>query len=191
MKMSRIIFSMIVMIITCTSIISQVTQYKVISRTSAMNICNVKDTGVTLLNRVEYPFVGVTSDSSITLTSGKYFGDETRYSLVLDDNLMNPDSSTEQLLPDEFILYSNYPNPFNLSTTISYFLPKKTSVVIKIYKILGQEICTILQEEQSAGEKSVIWDGRNLSGQIASSGVYICRIITGKNSKSIKMLLMK
>ena len=78
--------------------------------------------------------------------------------------------------PTKFRLNPAYPNPFNSRTTINYYLPKTLDVVLKIYNIFGQEVRTMVQEQQKAGEKSVVWDGCDNDGQPVSSGVYIYRI---------------
>ncbi len=73
-------------------------------------------------------------------------------------------------------LSQNYPNPFNPTTIVKYDLPKNTKVVLKIYNVSGQEIRTLVDEFQTSGSKSAVWDGRDGSGKIVNSGVYIYRI---------------
>ncbi|MFQ5584018.1 MAG: metallophosphoesterase, partial [Calditrichia bacterium] len=101
--------------------------------------------------------------------------------------------------PTELRLEPAYPNPFNPSTTISYHLPKMLDVLLKIYNIFGQEIVTLVKGREAAGQKSVVWDGRDQSGQPVSSGVYIYRLVAAdpltdagrKYSHSRTMVLMK
>ncbi|MBN1186450.1 MAG: S8 family serine peptidase, partial [Bacteroidales bacterium] len=80
-----------------------------------------------------------------------------------DDNIKsNNEDSTEvcsKVLPDEYTLSNNYPNPFNPTTTIKYVLKEEIKVTIKIYNILGKEITTLVNETQPAGYQSVIWNG--------------------------------
>ena len=98
----------------------------------------------------------------------------------------------EQIVPKEFSLAQNYPNPFNPSTTIEYTLPLRSTVTIKIYSILGQEIATLVNSEQGAGYYRTVW---NASG--VASGMYLARITAQahENNKSFvqvkKLLLMK
>jgi hypothetical protein len=94
-------------------------------------------------------------------------------------------------VPEDFFLSSNYPNPFNPSTTISYGLPADADVRVEIYNLLGQNVRTLVDEHQSAGYKAVIWDGRDNSGSSVSTGVYFYRIEAGKFQASRKMLLIK
>jgi hypothetical protein len=94
-------------------------------------------------------------------------------------------------LPKSFELYPNYPNPFNPTTTIRCDLPKSANVVLNVYSIPGQEVRTLVNKRQSAGEKSVVWDGRDDFGKKVSSGVYIYRIRAGDYVKSRKMVLLR
>jgi len=93
--------------------------------------------------------------------------------------------------PINFSLYQNYPNPFNPMTNICYDLPKATRVILKIHNILGQEIKTLVNEYQTAGRKSITWDGRDRNNQKVSSGVYLYRLETPELSKSKKFIIMK
>jgi flagellar hook assembly protein FlgD len=89
------------------------------------------------------------------------------------------------------MLFDNYPNPFNPSTTIRYALPGQANVTLRIYNILGQEIRTLVNERQSAGVRSVVWDGRNNLNQAVSSGIYIYRLQAGARVLSKKMILLE
>ena len=80
------------------------------------------------------------------------------------------------LLPKVFALAQNYPNPFNPSTVIRYSLPTQSSVSLKIYNILGQQIITLVDEVKDAGYFNVEWHGRNEFGSQVASGVYFYRL---------------
>lgn len=95
------------------------------------------------------------------------------------------------LSPKRFQLLQNFPNPFNPATTISYRLEKKTKVVLKIYSILGEEVITLVNERVGAGLNSIIWDGKDGSGRIVSSGVYVYQLQAGPKAASKKMLFLK
>ena len=96
-----------------------------------------------------------------------------------------------EYLPTDFVLDQNYPNPFNPSTTIEYYLPKSTDVVLKIYNILGDEIKTLVNEYQSAGNKTYKWDGTDNAGQKTASGIYFYKAQLGEKVITKKMILMK
>ena len=94
--------------------------------------------------------------------------------------------------PDQFALYGNYPNPFNPTTTISFWLPRAEPVTLRVYSILGQEIATLLDGElQEAGLHRVSWDGAGRHGGTLAGGVYVCRIEAGRWVASTRMLLLK
>jgi hypothetical protein len=83
---------------------------------------------------------------------------------------------SEAFVPKEFELFSNYPNPFNPSTTITYALPYQSSLYLTIYDITGRLIKSFSIPSQSSGYQSIIWDGTNENGNAVSSGVYLYRI---------------
>ena len=87
---------------------------------------------------------------------------------------------------------SNYPNPFNPSTTIKFSIQNDSNVELTIYNIKGQKIKALAQDEFAKGSHSVIWNGDNESGQPISSGVYLYKlIINGKTESMKKCLLLK
>ncbi len=85
----------------------------------------------------------------------------------------------------------NSPNPFNPNTTILYTLAEKSHVRLSIYNILGQNVRTLVNELQPAGDHSVQWDGHNASGQQVTTGVYLYRLEAGTNVEVQKMFLAK
>ncbi len=79
--------------------------------------------------------------------------------------------------PNDFILYSNYPNPFNPSTLINFYLPSQSFVQLKIFNLAGEEILELVNEEMNEGTHQVLFDvsGENLPQ--LSSGVYFYRLM--------------
>ncbi|HLX11958.1 MAG TPA: right-handed parallel beta-helix repeat-containing protein, partial [Bacteroidota bacterium] len=100
-----------------------------------------------------------------------------------------------KLVPQSFALMQNYPNPFNPSTQIEYQLPVGGTVRLTIYDSKGQEVRTLVNENQDAGYYKAIWDGLNAAGNSVSSGVYYYRIDAMGAHQSYnlvkKMLLVK
>ena len=100
-------------------------------------------------------------------------------------------SEDEVGMPTEFALKQNYPNPFNPSTQIQYALPSETRVVISIYDITGRKVRTLVNEVQSAGYRTVMWNATNEIGRPVSAGMYIYSIQAGDFIQNRKMVLMK
>ncbi|NIV92987.1 T9SS type A sorting domain-containing protein [candidate division KSB1 bacterium] len=94
-------------------------------------------------------------------------------------------------VPEEFALHQNYPNPFNPATNIAYDVPKSTDVTLKIYNMMGQEVKTLVDENQPAGQYTVQWDATNNFGTKVSSGLYVYVIKAGDFVKSNRMTLLK
>ena len=111
------------------------------------------------------------------------------FSLTIDLNELSIDDINE--IPSLFALHQNYPNPFNPTTTLRYDLPEDTHVQIVIYDIMGQQVKTLINEEQNAGFKAVVWDATNHIGQPVSAGMYLYQISAGGFNKTIKMVLLK
>jgi len=84
-----------------------------------------------------------------------------------------------------------YPNPFNPSTTISFYATKTESAQITIFNQKGQVVRTWDIDSREDGIKHILWDGMDQNGKPVSSGVYYCQMISGKYSSSRKMVLMK
>lgn len=100
-------------------------------------------------------------------------------------------SQEETVLPSEFRLGQNFPNPFNPETTIRYALPEAAHATLGIYNILGQKVATLVDQEKPAGYHEVIWNGRDSSDQLLASGVYFYQLIAGEFQRTRRMMLMK
>jgi hypothetical protein len=96
-------------------------------------------------------------------------------------------------LPRAFALNQNYPNPFNPSTSINFDIPdgNNVQVSLRIYNLRGQLINTLVNEVKEPGSYSIQWDGRDLQGHQAASGIYFYRLAAGEFSKVRKMVLLK
>lgn len=94
-------------------------------------------------------------------------------------------------LPMEFKVTSNYPNPFNPSTTVKYTIPEKNNVSIKVYDAMGALVKELVNETMFAGEHEVKWNGRNNNNVPVASGVYFMNVQSGNYYKTIKMMLLK
>jgi hypothetical protein len=99
-------------------------------------------------------------------------------------------NSLTQVLPQEFAISQNFPNPFNPVTKIKYQLPKDNHVTIKVFNILGEEITTLVNESKQTGYYEIEFNGRSAAGGLAS-GVYLYRIEAGEFVSVKKMVLAK
>lgn len=97
----------------------------------------------------------------------------------------------EPTLPEAFALGQNYPNPFNPTTTIEFALPRASHVSIELYDILGRSVRTLVDQQMSAGEHRVMFDGRSSSGNMLATGIYFYRMSTESFATTRKMVLMK
>lgn len=121
------------------------------------------------------------------ITSGKY-----SYRLKQIDNngkfKFSKEIEVEIIKPMNFSLLQNYPNPFNPSTTISFSIPKRSFVTLKIYDQLGNEITTLVNGEKEAGNYSAQFSS-NI--KLLSSGIYFYRLQAGDFAAIKKLILLK
>ncbi len=89
----------------------------------------------------------------------------------------------------KYELFQNWPNPFNASTTIKFHLPEKTFVNLIVYNLNGQKTKTLYDKELKAGVHTILWDGKNDSGEHVASGLYFYRIET-ENFVSLKRMIL-
>jgi len=89
-----------------------------------------------------------------------------------------------------FKLYQNYPNPFNPRTSIQYAIGSRQFVQLNVYDVLGNEISTLVNEEQSAGNYNVEFDPAS-SIKNPASGLYFYRLQAGEYVQTRKMILLK
>jgi hypothetical protein len=133
--------------------------------------------------------IGITFDGSEggdewflrgAIINGKLYGTITSVNNIVSDQL-----------PTESELFPNYPNPFNASTTISFYIKKEQNVNISVYDLLGRKIVSLLNNRMSSGFHKIVWEGKNEQGVEQSSGVYFFRIQSETGFKQMKMLMIK
>jgi hypothetical protein len=106
------------------------------------------------------------------------------------------DNRTEST-PRHSFLSSNYPNPFNVGTSVSYLVgstvlgQESWPVQLAIYNVLGQRVRTLVDGFQKSGSYSVWWDGRDEMGVEVTSGMYLCRLVVSDFQQVRKMLLLR
>jgi len=104
-------------------------------------------------------------------------------------------NNEQNTLPKGFSLSSNYPNPFNPQTNIKFEISENSFVSIKVYNILGKEITTLVEKEQTPGSYQISWEAKDSEGRMLPSGVYLIRLsANGKSinyTKTVKAILVK
>jgi hypothetical protein len=91
----------------------------------------------------------------------------------------------------ETMLLSNYPNPFRESTCILYQLTHASRITLTIYDMDGKRIITLVDQMESPGLKSVVWDGQDAKGNQVKRGIYLCQLTVGDRMHTKKMILYK
>jgi Pel9A-like, right handed beta helix region/Secretion system C-terminal sorting domain len=104
---------------------------------------------------------------------------------AFESNIIN-DVNTGNNIPKNFKLDQNFPNPFNPSTIIEFTIPNKSSVLLKIYNLEGQEVKELIHEERPAGKYSVKFNSEELA-----SGIYFYKLSAGTKTITKKMILLK
>lgn len=114
------------------------------------------------------------------------------YGLNALSNNVTPISEIEIINTTNQINFSNYPNPFNPTTTISFSIPNKSKVDLTVYNIKGQKVKTLANNEFEYGDHSIVWGGDNESGEFVGSGIYLYKLnVNGKIKAVKKCLLLK
>ena len=94
--------------------------------------------------------------------------------------------------PRNYVLsVSNYPNPFNPRTTVSYTVPSRGHVRVSVYDAHGAHVATLFDGERNVGGYSIDWDGRTKRSDAVASGVYFARIEHASGTRTKKMVLLK
>ncbi len=119
-------------------------------------------------------------DSNSTGTVGTW--------VIVDYVTFGTPTDVEQIngLPENYSLKQNYPNPFNPSTNIEYSIPSESFVELKVYDVLGNEVASLVNEQQQAGVYRADFIADNLP-----SGMYFARLTANEFTQVVKMILLK
>ncbi|GBD88388.1 pregnancy-associated plasma protein-A [bacterium BMS3Abin03] len=138
-----------------------------------------------------------TEQHTYSFTDDKLFPGSYDYRLRIIDfdgafdysNIVN----VEIKLASQYSLNQNYPNPFNPTTKITYQIPGKGHVILKVFDILGNEIATLVNGIEDAGVHEIIFDASYPADgrQSLSSGIYFYTIFADGYTKTNKMILLK
>lgn len=131
-------------------------------------------------------------DNVFVFPTGAYGISKNLKILVGDREFVAEETSDKTLVPVDFELSQNFPNPFNPVTSIRFGIPHAEKVRIQVFDILGKEVTTLIDNEQKqAGYHLVSWNGKDRYGSEVASGLYIYRLQAGKFSQTKKMLLIQ
>ena len=123
-------------------------------------------------------------------------GQDSEVKVIDNSKIIVPSKLKTVIIPTEFALLQNFPNPFNPDTWLPFKLAKNASVTISIYDTKGQLIRTIALGNRNAGiyttkDKAACWNGRDNLGEKVSSGVYYYTLQAGEFKAMKKMVIMK
>ncbi len=88
-------------------------------------------------------------------------------------------------------LCQNHPNPFNPSTTIRFYLPERSPVRLEVFDVSGRRTACLIEDYMDKGSHAAEWNGNDLIGNAAASGVYFYRLTAGRKTISKKMILLR
>jgi hypothetical protein len=154
-------------------------------------------TGIDSLQNIKYMTPYITSDNSgddlrayLPISVDSVFNLPSRAVVtlvgLLDGSAITEVDIKKDEIPQKFFLDQNYPNPFNPTTKIKYSIPQNGFVTIKIFNLWGQEVASLVNQEQRTGEYKIEFNASNLA-----SGMYMYRIQSGNYSSTKKMIVLK
>ncbi len=140
---------------------------------------------------------GIADTTGLSLPQTDYYGNPRLYKsnsekpAIIDMGVYEYQDQTTAVekvvnTPQRYSLESNYPNPFNPTTTIRFILPSAEKVELSVYNITGEKVADLINGNMSAGTHSVRFDGANLA-----SGVYLYKLHTKNFTEIKKMMLVR
>ena len=130
----------------------------------------------------------------VTLDGDAFGGDDTYFDFrgyESEDILVHVDPVGDRILPKRFRLIRNYPNPFNSSTRLQIGVPNEGRIKVVVFNIAGQEIVTLLDEVLIPGWRVLSWNGKDRSGRLMPSGIYIVQAMMGPECATVKLQFLK
>ncbi|MEM9674574.1 MAG: T9SS type A sorting domain-containing protein [Cyclobacteriaceae bacterium] len=106
---------------------------------------------------------------------------------LYEDDPSNVLSDEYSLLKEQSSLQS-FPNPFTHQTELHYTLKEDSPVQVKVYDLMGQEVQTLVEEEQLKGAHHLHWDGHNQLGKMTPNGLYIIQLNTGEETSTVRVI---
>ncbi len=134
------------------------------------------------------------SDSTYTRTTVSAEAYENRvFMRVISGSGLRVSIDDERIIvPSDYKLHANYPNPFNPTTTIGFTLPLDKAVSVKVYDVTGRLVRTLVNNQTyTAGTHEVTWDGTSDAGSMVASGSYLYTLEYGNFRQSKTMVMIK
>ena len=135
-----------------------------------------------------FEWLGDAADSIATATATDADGNTSEFSPAIATDVETVDHN---VLPTEFDLAQNFPNPFNPSTIIEFDLPKKVHVVLRVFNVRGEQVNELVDRSMPAGRHQVIWRGTDNKGRPLPSGTYFYSISAGEFRDVKKMVYLR
>jgi len=110
---------------------------------------------------------------------------------AVNDEYTETSVKSAKAVPSALAIHGNFPNPFNIQTTIEFMLPSEGHAELAVYNITGQKVRTLVSSPLRAGIHKLVWDGCDDRGAAVSSGVYISQLKMGKQMTAQQMTLIK
>lgn len=105
--------------------------------------------------------------------------------------LLQYNADTSPLIAPMPQIQSNFPNPFNPSTTITFSIPEAGRVRVSVYNLKGQKVKDLINTDMLRGNHKLVWDGKDANNRNTSSGIYFLRLESGGKTSIRKAMLMK
>jgi hypothetical protein len=131
----------------------------------------------------DFSWTGTPSGPSITATATDQLGNTSKFS---SSYIVSVIADHQLTVPAEYSLMQNYPNPFNPATTISFELPIRVQVTLKVYDALGREVSVLLNEVKDSGRYDVQFDAKNIA-----NGIYLYKLQAGDFAAVKKIIILK
>ncbi len=159
----------------------------IISANSLKNGSDVRS--LILFEDEDYFEFGENGGFEVTFDSPTILSDKIDYIFVSKGRYRN--QLNEDIISNK-LNFSNFPNPFNPETTISFSIPEASKIDLSIYNIKGQKVKILINDEFEKGTHNIIWNGKDSFGKKVGSGVYFYKLkVNGKEKAIRKCLLLK
>jgi len=141
---------------------------------------------------LEFQFTGLVPQQTYTAGVSAHYSSNTESEIIeVVFTYTGPYANGIDSIPEVTALNSNYPNPFNPETCISFGLAEAGNVRIDIYNVKGQKIKTLVNETKAGGNYQITWYGTDDNNRQVASGIYFYKMRSGIYSSTRKMILMK